>query len=173
MVSLSEARVARATRDLPVNHLIRPGDVIDVAIGEAPPLGALANAESLHGAYLAVAKRAGDTLAPTDVILAPVLPPGTSLISLGLKASQALGGLLTADMRVDVYGTAKSSGSAVTAPDRLARNLRVVAVVKDPAATDESLIVVLELPPVSDSAGLHEAGVKLAGASDLVFAIRS
>lgn len=145
MVSMSEARVTRATRDLPANHMIRPGDVVDAAVTGALPAPALANAESLHGAYVRSAKRAGDTFAPGDAIGSPILPASTTLLSLGLSASQALGGLLTADMRLDVYGIAKAAGTA-SAPDRLVKDVRVVAVLKNPAATDGSIIVILELP---------------------------
>lgn len=170
---MSEARVARATRVLPVNHMIRPGDVVDVSVAGALPGPSLANAESLHGSYLRAAKQAGDTFAPGDVSGAPVLPAGATLLSLGLTPAQALGGLLTADMRVDVYGVAKSGAATASAPDRLAKDLRVIAVVKHPAATDGSVIAILELPRGADVTALQEAGLKLAGATELCLVFRS
>lgn len=169
MVSVN--RAVQTTRAMPVNHLIRPGDVVDVELAQPVPAGSLTNAESLHGSYVRIAKNAGDTLALPDVNASPILPASAALMSLSLKPSQALGGLLTADMRMDVYGIPKTAdGKAI--PERLVRDVRVVGVMKDSAVTDGSLVIVIELPP-ADASGLHEAALKLAGATELSVTVRS
>ena len=75
------------------------------------------------------------------------------------------------DARVDVYGLAKPAAGATATVERLVRDVRLVALVTK-ATPPESVALILELAPASDSAKLHQEALKLAGASDLKIVVR-